>query len=167
MTDHAIAVRSAAPRSRWLAAALDTDATLAPVLLRLVLAAVMFPHGAQKAFGWFGGHGFSGTMDFLTQQIGLPWVAAALVILLELAGPLLLLVGLGTRLVALGLAVLMAGAIATVHLQFGFFMNWSGTAAGEGYEFHLLAIGIALALVLTGGGRWSSDGRIARALGSR
>lgn len=131
-------------------------------MLRATLALMMFPHGAQKALGWFGGYGWSGTMGFLTEQIGMPSAAAALVILLELLGPVLLLLGLGTRAVALGFVGLMLGAIVTVHAQFGFFMNWSGTQSGEGFELHLLVIGAAAALVLTGGGRWSFDGRLAR-----
>lgn len=139
---------------------LATDAIWAPVFLRATLALVMFPHGAQKALGWFGGHGWSGSMGFLTSQIGLPSPAAALVILLEVLGPVLLLIGLGTRAVALGFVGIMLGAIATVHAEHGFFMNWFGAQKGEGYEFHLLVIGVALALVLTGGGRWSADARI-------
>ena len=127
----------------------------------------MFPHGAQKALGWFGGHGWSGTMGFLTETIGLPSVAAAGVILLELVGPILLLLGLATRPVAAGFIGLMVGAIATVHAQHGFFMNWFGAQAGEGFEYHLLLIGAALALVLTGGGRWSLDGRLASRFGNR
>ena len=74
---------------------------------------------------------------------------------------MLLLAGLGTRAVALGFVGLMLGAIATVHAEHGFFMNWYGAQAGEGFEYHLLMIGAALALVLSGGGRWSLDGRLA------
>lgn len=137
-----------------------TDVALAPAILRATLALVMFPHGAQKALGWFGGYGWSGTMGFLTGQIGLPGPFAAGLILLEFVGPLLLLAGLGTRLVALGFVGIMLGAIATVHAQHGFFMNWSGAQQGEGFEYHLLVIGMAVALLFTGGGRWSLDGRL-------
>lgn len=137
-----------------------TGTGLAPVVLRATLALVMFPHGAQKALGWFGGYGWSGTMGFLTDQVGLPSPFAAGLILLELLGPMLLFVGLGTRAVALGFVGIMLGAIATVHAQHGFFMNWSGSQPGEGFEYHLLAIGMALALVFAGGGRWSVDRRI-------
>ena len=135
----------------------STAATLAAPALRLTLAAVMFPHGAQKALGWFGGYGWSGTMGFLTTTVGLPTPVAAGVILLEFVGPLLLAAGLFTRWVALGFVGLMLGAIATVHLPNGFFMNWSGAQKGEGYEYHLLVIGIAAALALAGGGRFSLD----------
>lgn len=151
------------PSATVLGRLFATDAALAPVWLRATLAIVMFPHGAQKALGWFGGHGWDGTMGFLTGQVGLPSLAAAGVILLELLGPLLLLAGLGTRLVALGFTGLMFGAIVTVHAPHGFFMNWFGAQQGEGFEYHLLVIGMALALVFAGGGRWSLD----RSLGRR
>lgn len=150
------------PLTGLLHKVLATDTALAPVWLRGALAVVMFPHGAQKALGWFVGHGWSGTMGFLTGQIGMPSFAAAGVILLELLGPLLLLAGLGTRLVALGFVGLMLGAIVTVHAQHGFFMNWFGAQQGEGFEYHLLVIGMAAALVFAGGGRWSLDRRLAR-----
>ena len=138
---------------------LSTDETFAPVVLRATLALAMFPHGAQKALGWFGGYGWEGTMGFLTNQVGMPGFAAAGVILLELLGPLLLLAGLGTRAVALGFVGLMFGAIATVHAEHGFFMNWTGAQAGEGFEYHVLMIGAALALAMTGAGKWSLDRR--------
>ncbi|MFT4840379.1 MAG: putative oxidoreductase [Planctomycetota bacterium] len=155
---------NALSNSRFFSRLLAADATLAPVALRVTLALVMFPHGAQKALGWFGGYGWSGTMGFLTGQVGMPSVAAGAVILLELLGPLLLLVGLGTRAVALGFVGLMLGAIATVHAQHGFFMNWAGAQAGEGFEYHLLVIGAALALVVAGSGRWSLDRRMSASL---
>tara|TARA_R110002072_G_scaffold302990_1_gene490819 strand:+ start:49554 stop:50045 length:492 start_codon:yes stop_codon:yes gene_type:complete len=139
---------------------LATDASLGAVVLRVTLAVVMFPHGAQKAFGWFGGYGWDGTMGFLTKQIGMPGFAAAGVILFELLAPLLLLVGLGARAIALGFVGLMLGAITTVHAQHGLFMNWTGAQAGEGFEYHLLIIGAAMALVFAGAGRWSLDRRL-------
>lgn len=135
-------------------------ASFAPAALRLALAVVMFPHGAQKVLGWFGGYGWSGTMGFLTGTIGLPSPLAALVILIEFLAPILLVAGVLTRLAALGVAAVMVGAIVTVHAQHGFFMNWSGSQAGEGFEYHLLALGIAFALALGGGGRWALDRKL-------
>lgn len=155
MTSQSLPAHSSAPT--LLRRLLATDTSLAPVVLRATLALVMFPHGAQKALGWFGGYGWTGTMGFLTEQIGMPSPFAAGVILLEFLGPLMLLAGFGTRLVALGFVGIMLGAITTVHAQHGFFMNWSGSQQGEGFEFHLLVIGAALALVFTGAGRWSAD----------
>jgi putative oxidoreductase len=143
----------------------DALAACAAPALRLTLAAVMFPHGAQKALGWFGGYGWSGTMGFLTgpDGPGLPWIVAAGVVLLEFLGPLLLAAGFLSRWVALGFAGLMTGAIVTVHAGNGFFMNWSGNQAGEGFEYHLLVIGMSLALAALGSGAWSVDARRARA----
>ena len=161
MTRQAIPTSVQSPLSRALSSLLNTDRGAAPVALRVALALVMFPHGAQKAFGWFGGYGWSGTMGYLTGTIGLPGVVAAGVILIELLAPLLLLAGLLTRPAALGLLAIMAGAVATVHAPFGFFMNWSGSQAGEGFEYHLLVAGMAIALMIAGGGSWSADARIA------
>jgi putative oxidoreductase len=163
MSRHSFANHPARTTTLWQRL-LATDPNLGAPALRLALATVLFPHGAQKALGWFGGHGWSGTMGFLTGQIGMPSPAAAMVILLELLGPVLLLVGLGTRPVALGCLGLMVGAIATVHAPHGFFMNWFGQQQGEGFEYHLLVIGMAVALLGLGGGRWSIDGRLANGL---
>jgi putative oxidoreductase len=82
------------------------------------------------------------------------------VILIEFGAPLLLVLGLWTRFAALGIAAIMIGAIATVHASQGFFMNWSGTRPGEGYEYHLLVLGLVAVLVLIGGGRLSLDRRL-------
>lgn len=161
MTSQSLPVEASAGQTGLLARLLASRPTLAPVALRTTLAVVMFPHGAQKVLGWFGGYGWSGTMGFFTEQMGMPSFAAAGVILLEFLGPLLLLAGLGTRAVALGFVGIMIGAIATVHGSEGFFMNWTGQQTGEGFEYHLLVIGMSLALVFAGGGRWSLDRRLA------
>ena len=126
-----------------------------------MLAVVIFPHGAQKVLGWFGGYGWDGTMGYLTGTIGLPTALAALVILIEFLGPIALLLGFCTRFAALGIVAVMVGAVQTVHRANGFFMNWTGKQGGEGYEYHLLAIGIALALILLGGGALSVDRKLA------
>ncbi len=149
-------------RTGLLRAVFATSDSAAPLALRASLALVMFPHGAQKALGWFGGYGFSGTMGFLTEKVGLPTPLAAFVIGIEFLGPLFLLAGLATRAVALGFIAIMVGAIFTTHLPNGFFMNWFGNQAGEGYEYHLLVIGMALALILGGAGRASIDRALAR-----
>lgn len=135
------------------------DATA--TVLRLTLGGVMFAHGAQKLLGWFGGYGFEGTMGFLTGSIGLPAVVAALVILVEFFGGLALLVGFAGRIMAGGVAAIMLGAIVTVHAQHGFFMNWSGSQPGEGFEYHLLALAMAAALILKGSGALSVDRAVA------
>jgi putative oxidoreductase len=147
--------------TRVLRRLLATDGAIAPVFLRLTLAVVMFPHGAQKVLGWFGGYGFEGTLGFMT-SLGIPAALATVAILAEFLAPIALVVGIGTRFAGLALVGLMVGAIATVHLPHGFFMNWTGAQAGEGFEFHLLVIGMALALAVAGGGRWSVDRKLAR-----
>jgi putative oxidoreductase len=129
-----------------------------------MLAVVFFPHGAQKALGWFGGYGLEGTLGFFTQQMGVPLVLALLVVGAEFLGSIGLFFGFLTRVAAFGIASVMTGAILMVHLPYGFFMNWSGQQAGEGFEFHLLAIAIAVALFITGGGRWSLDSMVAEKL---
>ncbi len=141
---------------------LRTNNDITPLILRLFLGVVIFPHGAQKALGLFGGYGFSGTIGFFTQTMELPLVLALLVIAAEFLGSIGLITGFLTRLSAFGIASVMTGAIFMVHLPNGFFMNWSGKQAGEGFEFHLLAIGIALVLLITGGGGLSIDGLIAQ-----
>ena len=122
----------------------------------------MFPHGAQKVLGWFGGYGFSGTMQFFTEQMGIPAVLAFLAIAVEFLGPVALVAGLGARLAAAGVAVNMAVAVWLVHLPNGFFMNWFGNQKGEGFEYHLLAIALALVVVIRGSGAWSLDRSLSR-----
>ncbi|MFA5515895.1 MAG: DoxX family protein [Desulfuromonadales bacterium] len=132
-----------------------------PTILRIFLGLVMLPHGVQKTLGWFGGHGFNGTMHYFTQNLEIPFIFALLAIAAESLGALGLIVGLGTRIAALGVGATIGVAALMSHLQYGFFMNWFGQQAGEGFEYHLLVVGMALALVLSGGGRWSLDGLIA------
>ena len=127
---------------------------------RVILGCVILPHGAQKLFGWFGGFGFTNTMTYFTQTAGLPWIIAFLIIMGESLGSLGLIVGFFTRLSALGLICIMVGAIITVHIPNGFFMNWFGKQAGEGFEYHLLVIGMSIPLLISGGGKYSVDGLI-------
>ena len=124
---------------------------------RVVLGCVILPHGAQKLFGWFGGFGFTNTMTYFTQTAGLPWIIAFLIIMGESLGSLGLIVGFFTRLSAFGLICIMVGAITTVHMPNGFFMNWFGKQAGEGFEYHLLVIGMSIPLLINGGGKHSVD----------
>src|ERR1700720_3474364 len=114
-----------------------TNDDAAITILRLVLGVVFFAHGAQKALGWFGGYGFTGTMGFFTGMMHIPAVFAFLAIAAEFFGGLGLILGLLTRVASFGIFCNMLVAIATVHSSFGFFMNWAGTQKGEGYEYHL------------------------------
>jgi len=135
---------------------LNTSDDLSLTILRLVLGVVFFAHGAQKMLGWFGGFGFHATIGFFG-HLGIPAPIAFLVICAEFFGGLGLIVGLLTRIAALGIGVEMIGAIFMVHLPNGFFMNWIGNQKGEGFEYHLLAIAMAAALLLRGAGKFSAD----------
>lgn len=135
-----------------------TEADVATLFVRLGLGVVMFPHGAQKVLGWFGGYGLAGTWGWMTGQAHVPAVFAALAITAEFAGSLGLVVGLLGRVAAFGIGVELAvAAFVGGHVGNGFFMNWSGHQAGEGFEFHLLAIAMALALTIRGSGALSLD----------
>ena len=141
---------------------LTTDSSKTRFLQRLVLGAVLLPHGLQKTVGWFGGFGFDGTMSYFTDTMGIPAPLAVLVILAESLGAIALIAGIGTRVAAFGALATMVGAVLLTHLPNGFFMNWYGAQAGEGFEFHLLAIALALPLVIRGGGAYSLDRVLAR-----
>lgn len=138
-----------------------TNSSFGPLIARLVLGFTMFPHGAQKVLGWFGGHGFTGTMQFFTGMMHIPALFAFLAIAAEFAGALGLIFGLFSRIAALGIASVMGVAIIMVHGPNGFFMNWMGNQKGEGFEYHLLAIGLALVVMIQGAGKASLDGLIA------
>jgi putative oxidoreductase len=126
-------------------------------MLRLVLGVVFFAHGAQKMFGWFGGSGYDATMRMFTERLGIPAVFAVLAILAEFLGGIGLIVGLFSRIAAFGIAVNMVVAVVMVHAPNGLFMNWQGKQAGEGYEYHLLVIAMAVFIAARGAGAWSLD----------
>jgi putative oxidoreductase len=131
------------------------------LIARLALGITVFPHGAQKLLGWFGGYGFEGTMGFLTGSAGLPWIIALLVILIEFFGALFLIAGFVTRLAAIGVIGNFLGVVITSHINNGFFMNWSGEAnKGEGLEFFILLFGLAIISLIAGGGKASIDAAI-------
>jgi putative oxidoreductase len=136
---------------------LKTDNDVTGLILRLVLGITFFVHGAQLTLGWFGGYGFSGTMGFFTGTLHIPALLAFLAIVAQFAGGIGLILGLLTRLAAVGIGANMLVAVAVVHANYGFFMNWSGSQKGEGFEYHLLAIAIAIALFVRGGGKWALD----------
>ncbi len=132
-----------------------------PLPIRLLLAVVLFPHGAQKLLGWFNGPGFEGTMKFFTDTVGLPWIIGFLVIIIEFFGPIALLFGFATRLWSIAILLVMTGIIFTSFPDH-FFMDWFGTQETEGFEFFLLAIGMSMSLIIYGAGRLSIDARIAK-----
>lgn len=138
---------------------MNTDRTFnySLLLARVILGTVIAAHGAQKSLGWFGGFGFDGTMGFFTGTIGLPSIVAVLIILAESVGMVALIFGLFSRILSSAVILIMMGAIATTHGAFGFFLNWSGTQGGEGFEFHLLVIALASVISLNGAGSYSID----------
>jgi putative oxidoreductase len=135
---------------------MSTQNDLVLTFARLVLGIVFFAHGAQKMLGWFGGFGFSGTVGAFT-KMGMPAALAFFVIFVEFFGGLSMLFGLLSRLGGLGITALMIGAILTIHRHIGFFMNWLGNQKGEGFEFHLLAIALAVLILFRGAGALSLD----------
>lgn len=131
-------------------------------ILRLLTGIVFFAHGAQKMLGWFGGYGFHGTMGFFTQEMHIPAVLALLAISAEFFGGLGLIVGFLSRIAAFGILCNMVTAVLLIHHNYGFFMNWGGDQKGEGFEYHLLAIAVMLAIIIKGAGAYSVDGMLSR-----
>lgn len=145
----------------------NTNESLALFFMRLGLGFVIFAHGAQKVFAWFGGPGFNGTVELFTKQLHLPLWMALLLMFIELFGSLGLIFGFLTRLAALGIGVSIGACASMYHLQNGFFMNWLGRQKGEGFEYHLLVICICLALLIEGGGLLSVDGGLMKRSAAR
>ena len=141
---------------------IQTKQDISALILRLMLGIVFFPHGAQKVLGWFGGYGLKATLSAFTDKMHIPLIFALLAIAAEFLGSIALILGFFTRLAAFGIAVVMAVAIYMAHAHNGFFMNWSGMQKGEGFEYHLLVIAIAIALMIKGGGSFSIDKKISK-----
>jgi putative oxidoreductase len=135
---------------------LNTPDEYSLTVARLALGIVFFAHGAQKMLGWFGGAGFSKTMSEMA-QMKTPTVVALFAILVEFFGSLSLLLGLLSRLAALAIIVEMIGAVLTVHIHNGFFMNWMGNQKGEGFEYHILAAALSFMILVYGAGALSID----------
>lgn len=133
------------------------------LLLRLAMGVVIFPHGAQKMLGWFGGPGFGGTMQFFTGMVHVPAFLGVLAILAEFLGSIFLILGVLTRFAALAITTNMLVAVSLIHVHNGFFMNWSGHQKGEGMEFFIYAIAVGVTLIIAGPGRFSLDAQLARA----
>lgn len=137
------------------------------LVARASLAFIVGAHGVQKLFGWFGGFGFEGTIGFFTQVIGIPYLLAVLIMLAETFGMIALLLGLFGRVLSAAVIIIMAGAILTWHGPNGFYMNWNGNLPGEGYEFHLTVIALAMVVLINGSGAYSLDRIIAGRLSSK
>ena len=140
-----------------------TNCDLTGLITRLTLGIVLFPHGAQKMLGLFGGYGFSGTMNYFTSTLHLPWIIGFLVILIEFFGSISFILGFASRIWSVFAIILFLGIIFTAQIDNGFFMNWfNDPKKGEGYEYHLLIIGLCLATLVNGSGRFSIDGQISK-----
>ncbi|HEY0140709.1 MAG TPA: DoxX family protein [Thermoanaerobaculia bacterium] len=153
MHDHDSLTASAFRRT--VATIVGTDASWTSLVLRLILGIVILPHGLQKTVGLFGGYGFSATLGYF-ESVGIPAAIGVLGIAAESLGALALIFGFATRIAALGVGATIGIAALMMH-RAHFFMNWSGTQGGEGFEYHLLVVGIATALVIGGAGRASID----------
>jgi putative oxidoreductase len=140
-----------------------------PMLARLALGIVIFPHGAQKMLGWFAGPGIDGALGSYA-SLGIPAFLGWLAIVTEFFGGIGLIVGFFGRLAAVAVAVDLIAAVVQQHWAVGFFMNWTGRQQGEGFEFHILAVTLALIVMIRGSGALSIDraltARPAVALGS-
>lgn len=143
---------------------LNTESNWGALVARLALGIVLFPHGAQKMLGWFGGYGFTATINAFTDQMNLPWLVAFAVICIEFFGSIFLILGFASRLWSLAIGGLFIGIIFTTHLEHGFFMNWYGNQTGEGYEYALLIVGIALVVLINGSGKHALDTQLIKRL---
>lgn len=134
------------------------------LIARLALGIVILPHGMQKALGSFGGYGLEGTLGFF-QSMGMPFLLGLLVILAEFVGAIGVILGAGTRFMAFSIFLTLGGAMFLGgHVGNGFFMNWFGAQAGEGMEYFILVLGLALALIVGGSGKFSLDNLISKKL---
>ena len=138
----------------------STNNNFTGLITRLTLGLILFPHGAQKMLGIFGGYGFNGTMGYFTGTLHLPWIIGFLVIIIEFVGAFSFIAGFASRIWSASTIILFIGIIFTSHFDNGFFMNWFGNQKGEGYEYHLLIIGLSLATLVNGSGKYSADNLI-------
>lgn len=146
---------------------LQTENSYNWTVLRIALGVVMFAHGAQKALGWFGGYGWDGTMGYFTGAVGMPYILGAFTILIESLGAILLILGFAGRINAALIGIVMIGAFFVDHIHNGFYMNWFGNQKGEGFEFDILFVAIALILSINGSGALSIDRLLARKTDSK
>jgi putative oxidoreductase len=136
---------------------LTTNPDWIQTIVRTILGIVFFAHGAQKLLGWFGGPGLQDTLRTMHEHIGLPAPLAFPAVATEFFGGLALIVGLLSRVAAVGIGVTMLSAIVMVHVRYGLFLNWLGDRKGHGYGYHLLAIALAAVIIVRGSGAMSLD----------
>jgi putative oxidoreductase len=144
---------------------LSTNSDWTLTIIRTLLGVVFFAHGAQKLLGWYGGPGLKETMRTMHDHLGLQLPLAFVAVATEFFGGVGLIVGLLGRVAAVGIGVTMLSAIVMVHGRNGLFMDWFGARKNHGYEYHLLAIALAVVLVVKGSGAVSLDRLLFNALG--
>ena len=144
---------------------LSTNSDWTLTIIRTILGLVFFAHGAQKLLGWFGGSGLNETMRTMHESLGLPLPLAFLAVATEFFGGVGLIVGLLSRLAAVGIGVTMLAAIVMVHGRNGLFMDWFGARKNHGYEYHLLAIALVVVLIVKGSGAFSLDRLLLNSMG--
>lgn len=125
-----------------------------PLPIRIAIGVVFIAHGGQKLFGLWGGRGLAATVQGFTQSLGVPAWLAFLVPFVEFFGGIALIIGVLTRLAAIGLTVNMVVAALLVHLPNGFFL---ASPSGPGIEFTVTILGGTIALIILGGGKLSLD----------
>lgn len=123
--------------------------------LRILLGVIMFPHGAQKVLGWYGGAGIKGTMNHM-RDVGIPPIIAWLTVIGQFFGSIALITGCCTRFAGAGIFIIMTGAM-FVNIPNGWLMNWTGRKKGEGVEYFALLLGINLVIILKGSGPIAID----------
>jgi putative oxidoreductase len=136
---------------------LSTDSDWIQTICRIILGVIFFAHGARKLFGWFAGPGLKRTIAAMKEFLGFPAVLTFGVVIVEFFGGLALVVGLLSRIAALGISITMLFAILMVHGRYGLFLNWFGDRKGHGYEYHVLVIGLAIVIIARGSGALSLD----------
>ena len=131
---------------------------LSLMMLRIPLGLVFIAHGSQKLFGIFGGQGLTATFKAFEEKLGIPPIFTLLALIAEFGGGVGVLIGCLTRLSGMGIACTMAVAMYKVHWAGGFFLNGACIPGKlHGIEYNLALLGMALALVFSGGGQWAVD----------
>lgn len=137
---------------------INTKDDISPFVIRVTLGIVMFAHGSQKMLGWFSDHGATWTVEMWQKWWGFPPAITWAVIFGEFFGPIFMVFGFCTRIMACITTAIMIGAMYFVTFKWGFYMNWyTESTRGEGYEYHILVLGICLALFIKGSGKYSID----------
>ncbi|MBW4053992.1 MAG: DoxX family protein [Proteobacteria bacterium] len=136
----------------------DATDLFAPLMLRIPLGLIFMAHGSQKLFGLFGGQGLTGTFKTFEEKMGIPPIFTLLAIIAEFGGGFGILTGFMTRLSAAGISAVMLVAIYKIHWAHGFFLNLNCVPGrGQGIEYNAALLGMALYLMIAGGGRWCLD----------